>query len=306
MPAWAGLLSRHVKNAYAPGNPVIASVSAIRFVPGSIVPSPRIELARFMNSSVFAAERGTGSEKEFIHIKSSTVIAGIALAIGGVIASVGAMADGMPAYGKMAAASAGPAGFNWSGLYAGGNIGGVWSNVDHNLTFSTGATEKYNFDKNSFAGGGQFIYQGQWGNFVIGTEISLTGFNLADRTRTSDIDWLFTLSTRLGYAVNNWLVYVKGGYAGADVYRGGGVASSGFQITGTNRHEDGLTFGGGFEMAMSPFATLGLDYSYVNIEPISRLASPQYVAPGVTVGQNKVGDVEFHLLTARLNFKLGQ
>ena len=199
----------------------------------------------------------------------------------------------------------------------GGNIGGAWSNVDHNVTYSTGATEKYNFDKDSFAGGGQFIYQGQWGNFVIGTETSLTGFNLADtkvvnpailanRTRTSDIDWLFTLSTRLGYAVNNWLVYVKGGYAGAEVHRGGGIASSGFQITGMNRREDGLTFGGGFEMAVSPFVTLGLDYSYVNIEPVSRLASPQYVAPGFTVGQNKVGDVELHLLTARLNFKLGR
>ena len=250
-------------------------------------------------------------------MKSSTIFAGIAFAIGAAIASTGALADGMPAHGKMSAAPAHAAGFNWTGLYVGGNIGGAWSNVDHNLTYLSGVTEKFNFDKDSFAGGGQFIYQGQWGNFVIGTEASLTGFDLADskvanpanianRTRTTDVDWLFTLSTRLGYAVNNWLIYVKGGYAGAEVHHGSRFTSTGFQVTGTNRREDGLTFGGGFEMAVSSFVTLGLDYSYVNIEPVSRSGSPQYVAPGFTVGRNLVNDVELHLLTARINFKLGR
>ena len=144
----------------------------------------------------------------------------------------------------------------------------------------------------------------------------LTGFDLAqsrnalpnvvaDRTRQSDIDWLFTLTPRIGYAVDRWLVYIKGGYANAEVFRGTTVSSTSFQLTGTNRREDGWTIGTGFEVAMASWVTLGLDYSYVNIDPKARPGTPQFLAANVTAGTATTSDAEIHLLTARLNFKVG-
>ena len=47
-------------------------------------------------------------KREVIHMKSSTAFVGIALAIGAAIASTGALADGMPAHGKMSAAYLSP------------------------------------------------------------------------------------------------------------------------------------------------------------------------------------------------------
>ena len=56
---------------------------------------------------------------------------------------------------------------------------------------------------------------------------------------------------------------------------------------------------------MLPWVTLGLDYSFVSIDPKARPGSPQFLAPNITAGTAIVSDAEIHLLTARVNFKVG-
>ena len=126
---------------------------------------------------------------------------------------------------------------------------------------------------------------------------------VANTARTSDIDWLFTLTPRIGYATSNWMVYFKGGYASAEVFRGTERANTGLQLTGNNRREDGWTIGGGVAFAVTPNVSIGLDYSYVNLEVKPR--PTQFVASGVTLGTAVLSDVDMHLVTARVNFKLG-
>jgi outer membrane immunogenic protein len=234
------------------------------------------------------------------------------------LVATGALADGGPSRGgsvKDAPVAAAP--FSWSGFYVGGNVGGAWSDLSHNVTYPNGNTENYKFDPSSFAGGVQAGYQIQMGTIVLGLEGGLTGFDLADskvastdvianQTRRSDVDWLFTLTPRIGFAMDKWMVYLKGGYANAEVWRGSTATSTGALLTGTNRREDGWTIGTGFEYAVAPWVSLGVDYSYVNIDPKVRVAnsSPQFVGAG-TFGTSINSDIDLHLVTARINFKLG-
>lgn len=235
-----------------------------------------------------------------------------ALALGGVAAH----ADGMAKRGgsvKDAAVVEAP--FSWTGFYVGGNVGGVWSERSSNVTFPNGNSQIFSFDADSFAGGVQGGYQVQMGAIVLGLELGLTGFDLAaranadpavvaNRTRLSDIDWLFTLAPRVGFAMDKWMVYLKAGYANAEIFNGTSATSTGALVTGANRREEGWLIGTGFEVAVAPWVSLGLDYSYVSIEPHVRTPSGPQFSVGVA-GTSTNSDIDMHLLTARINFKLG-
>ncbi len=232
------------------------------------------------------------------------------------LAATGAVADGGPSRGgSVKDAPVAPAPFSWSGFYIGGNAGGAWSDINHTTTTAAGLSQTLNFDEGSFAGGVQAGYQVQMGAVVFGVEMGLTGFNLqqrkafdpvfgADRTRQVDVDWLFTVTPRIGYATDKWMVYFKGGYANADVATSVYTTSTDFQRTGNNRREDGWTIGTGFEYAVNSIVSMGVDYSYVEIDPKRRPAFTQF-DPLSSTNAGRFGDVEIHLVTARINFKLG-
>lgn len=205
--------------------------------------------------------------------------------------------------------------FSWSGFYVGGNIGGAWSDLSHTTTTPAGDAATLSFDPSSFAGGVQAGYQVQMGAMVIGLEMGLTGFELsqrkafdpafvADRTRRVDVDWLFTLTPRIGFAMDKWMVYLKGGYANADVSTSVYNTGNDFQRTGTNRRQDGWTIGTGFEYALNSMVSMGVDYSFVQIDPKARPAFTQF-DPLSTTNTGRFSDVDLHLVTARINFKLG-
>lgn len=125
---------------------------------------------------------------------------------------------------------------NWSGFYAGGNLGGVWgqyyvpisgSNTDPGTYLTT-----YRINAGSFTGGGQVGYAWQQNsNFVTGIELSANGLSLNsthlfEQTNlpysslnnfTSKADVEMTLMGRLAYAKDNWIAYALGGASVANV-----------------------------------------------------------------------------------------
>ncbi len=230
--------------------------------------------------------------------------------------ATGALADGMPSRGgsiKDAPVAAAP--FSWSGFYVGGNVGGAWADLSHTTTTATNDSATLNFDPSSFAGGVQGGYQIQMGAMVFGLEMGLTGFELSQRrdfdpafvvgrTRRVDVDWLFTLTPRIGFASDKWMVYLKGGYANADVSTSVYNTANDFQRTGTNRRQDGWTIGTGFEYAVNSVVSMGVDYSFVQIDPKRRPAFTQF-DPLSTTNSGRFSDIDLHLVTARINFKLG-
>jgi opacity protein-like surface antigen len=149
---------------------------------------------------------------------------------------LGALAFAMLGCGVPANANAfGPdsfdAGPQWSGFYAGGQLGGAWNNTDWSYAnrnwFNTSGPavliDKFDMDSSGVIGGGQLGYNFQAGSWVLGVEWSLAAADL-DTSRgspvfpsdryTASYNALTTATGRIGYAAGSWLAYAKAGYAG--------------------------------------------------------------------------------------------
>jgi outer membrane immunogenic protein len=122
----------------------------------------------------------------------------------------------------------------WGGVYVGGQLGGAWSDSDWRYAnynwFDTLGPDllftRFGFDGSGVIGGGQAGYNYQSGSWVLGVEASLSGADLDDSYPgpyfptdhyATKIDWLTTVTGRLGFAQDRWLLYAKAGWAGADI-----------------------------------------------------------------------------------------
>jgi len=117
-------------------------------------------------------------------------------------------------------------GYNWSGLYVGGDVGYQTSGLG--LADPRQGLLTYDPKHDGFAGGGHIGYQHQWNRVVLGIEadyIGATGstsfatpavniFSLGGLgTASTRLKDLWSVGGRVGVAVDNWLPYVTGGYA---------------------------------------------------------------------------------------------
>jgi len=158
------------------------------------------------------------------------------------------------------------AAYNWSGFYIGGHLGYGWSKTDvhDHLTGLSGSA-----DPSGFLGGGQIGFNWQTGAFVFGIEGDGSWTN-ADGSRTfsngavvtMEHNWYATLTGRVGYAVDNWLWYVKGGGAWSDAdYTVVGPAGGTGSRSGTR---SGWTVGTGLEWALAPNWSAKIEYNYLD------------------------------------------
>jgi len=188
--------------------------------------------------------------------------------------------------------------YNWTGFYIGANLGGAWSNVDLKGNFS-GA--HWSTNNSNFIIGGQFGYNYQIGQFVLGAEFD---FDWADGSKTSnfratalgplqatvDSNWIMTLAARFGYAANNWLFYAKAGGAWSETNGSlktpaGGVVASG---SSTNA---GWVLGGGIEYAFAQNWTGKIEYNYLGLDnnDFSTKVGPNRVTASPDISVVKVG-----------------
>jgi outer membrane immunogenic protein len=104
----------------------------------------------------------------------------------------------------------------WTGVYVGVHAGGGWADLGVGDT-GTG-----------FIGGGQVGYNYQINQWVFGLEADIAGSGIKNNLAaiatpfgpiTANFNWnsLTTLTSRFGWAFDNWLVYGKVGGAWADV-----------------------------------------------------------------------------------------
>jgi opacity protein-like surface antigen len=121
---------------------------------------------------------------------------------------------------KAPPAAAPVAAYNWTGIYIGGYAGTTWGST--NWTFVPVST-RTSPDFAGFVGGGQVGANYQMGNAVVGIEAD-GGWSNAKGGRScpniffnceDHMDWLATVTGRLGYTWGRTLVYAKGGFAAA-------------------------------------------------------------------------------------------
>lgn len=178
------------------------------------------------------------------------------------------------------------AAYNWSGFYIGGHLGYGFGREDvRSLAGVSGAT-----DPDGFLGGAQIGFNWQTGAFVFGVEADWSWTNADGSTVipaavTTEHNWYGTATARVGYAVDNWLWYVKGGAAWLDAdYTVAGVTQ------GDTR--TGWTVGTGLEWALGPNWSAKIEYNYLDFGS-ERITTPLAVD----------ADTQAHLVKLGLNYR---
>lgn len=230
-------------------------------------------------------------------------VLGAAVALAGALSATAATADG---YYRPRATYAAPEIMTWTGFYIGAHLGGAWSDVDWANVTLTG--ERVSNDASGFIGGGQIGYNQQIGNIVFGVEATLSGTTLSDDARSvflpatvtysTDINTLVTVTGRMGFASNQWLVYAKAGWAGAQ------VDISGRNVALPDRFSfddwrNGWTVGAGLEYKVARNISLGVEYSFIDLGSETNAGITRALIP-VTVRDH---DVQIQSATARINFQ---
>jgi opacity protein-like surface antigen len=183
---------------------------------------------------------------------------------------------------------------NWTGLYAGGHIGGGWSNDHWSDTFGSapsglGATNIAGFGDSTHAtgplAGGQIGFDLQKANAVFGVQADASAANLLGEgicfsglggiNCQRAISALGTITGRVGYAWGRSLAYAKaGGALVAASYGLNGNTNAVSLGTGSSGGTAlGWTAGGGFEYALADCWSTVLEYDYIGVSNTS-LAFP--------------------------------
>lgn len=157
--------------------------------------------------------------------------------------------------------------YNWTGLYVGINGGGAWGREDW-LDNGVGAPS---FSPNGGVLGGQLGYRYQWNQLVLGVEGTWDWASLRDTaasavfTEEFKIKSIYTVTGQAGWAWDRWLLYVKGGWAGA---RTSLDLAGGFLAGFTASHSqtaNGWTIGGGIDYVVWQNWILGVEYDHFDL-----------------------------------------
>jgi outer membrane immunogenic protein len=215
-------------------------------------------------------------------MRRSLVLAAACAIVSAQVAVAADMPTKAPAY----VAPASIASFNWTGFYLGGHVGYGWeqhtvTNVGtiNGASFPAGTT--HSADDRGMLGGFQAGYDWQFNpNWLIGVgaDYAWSGIK-GDSSNASTVNagvvsslhdeytWLATLTGRLGYVANNWLLYGKGGAAwghhnnNSTTANAAGVTTT-IQSGGETR--SGWTLGAGTEYQFARNWSAMIEYDYVN------------------------------------------
>lgn len=181
--------------------------------------------------------------------------------------------------------------FEFRGFYAGAHAGYTDSEAD----FASGG----NLDDKGSMGGLQVGYNFLNGNFLYGIEfdVSLTGTKPSGTCPDSlansceiDSGPMATLRARLGYAQDDWLIYVTGGAAGSrfelDV-DGDSTGTAGLH---------GWTVGAGAEYLLGDIVGVKLEYRYLQFGDFGGFEAELEGPSGTDI------DVNMHVIMGGINF----
>jgi outer membrane immunogenic protein len=186
-------------------------------------------------------------------------------------------------------------GYNWTGFYAGANLGYSWGRSSGTSVFGNGAgtalfSSSGSSSLNGIVGGGQAGYNWQIGSWLWGFEADIQGTGehgsrdftcpsgvcrtfiggialpspAVSASLAQGIDWFGTVRARAGVlATPRLLIYATGGVAYGDV--GSSVTLSTPNAFSTTSNLFGYAVGAGIEGAIGGRWTAKLEYLYVNL-----------------------------------------
>lgn len=192
--------------------------------------------------------------------------------------------------------------YDWNGAYVGGHIGGAWGDADFNFV-SLGTASTSSVD--GVFGGGQIGFNFQCGNWVLGAEADMSASGIDGSGACPnplfncnvDVNWLATVRGRVGYAMNNIMIYGTGGFSAADVEYNATVAATGLPFGTTDSDTaTGWNVGGGVEWGFAERWSVKTEYLYYSFGDTDLSAAAFGSAPTNV-------DLDLHTVKAGLNFR---
>ena len=256
-----------------------------------------------------------------MHHSLRTGFAAAALSLGSLSAAFAADLGPRPAYKAMPIATV----YDWTGLYVGGHIG--WAGADRSFepTFISNGVitlvvnPGFSQHPSGFAGGGQIGFNRQTGNWVWGLEAELTGTTLRSSTTVAlpsnplilqtydvNIDWTASLTGRLGYAWDRWMLYGKGGAAVMhETYAltAPGLVTPDSPYLNAKVPRLGWMVGAGIENAFLDNWSWKAEYSYMRFDGNDSITNTLSVTTSAGVASHT--DVNLHLVKAGINYRFG-
>lgn len=198
--------------------------------------------------------------------------------------------------------------YNWTGFYVGINAGYGWGRSGWTDDPSLGASDLGAHTIKGGIVGGQIGFNWQVGAWVVGLEADIDWANL----KGSHVDqFLFDLNTkmtsvgilsgRVGYAMNQTLLYLKGGAAWAQ-FKYDDFTTLGGPLNGVSSSTRwGWTIGGGLEHGFAPNWSAKIEYNYLDF-------GTERLAFSGGAGGAFVQDISerVHLLKLGVNYRFGR
>lgn len=223
--------------------------------------------------------------------------------------------------------------YSWTGFYIGGHVGYGWGHTSNDSYTTAGVfLDNTTSDPSGAFGGGQIGYNWQVSpNWLIGieadgsvsdikgTSVGCTATGCASGLGTTDD--FGTVRGRVGYIINNVLLYGTGGWAWSHshtdrtitcVVAGGGVCPGGpspSPLTGmvssaSGNNNSGWTAGAGVEWQFAPHWTAKVEYQHLEFDNVGR----DYSYPGFPAASRHIV-TDGHIDTVRVGvnylFNLG-
>jgi outer membrane immunogenic protein len=244
-----------------------------------------------------------------VHMKKSWLM-GSAMAA---VLTVPAIAADLPVRAAVSAPVVAPAPvYNWTGCYIGGHVGGGWGQTnwvdrspglpDYPDFFFVGggpSPQSLGEDESGWLAGGHIGCDYQINSWVFGIEgsVSATGItgnetnpffsafgnNKTLHTRT---DWMASVTPKIGYSWDRWLIYLKGGaaWSHSKYHAYDPVDDASFDQSDTR---SGWVIGGGIEYAFAPGWSAFVEYAHYDFGTANlTFSSPTFGAtylPGVNI-----------------------
>ena len=169
--------------------------------------------------------------------------------------------------------------YNWSGIYFGGQAGGAWS--DTTVTNVQG-THFFNFvgdsrsiSDSAFLGGAFLGAQWQINSIVVGIEGGAAWGKLSDTVHApgpfaldnykAEIKDLYSITGRIGFAADRFLIYAKGGWATAKVSTQSDEVPAFQHFGNSSERHNGYVIGAGIDYAFWNNLIAGIEYDYYDL-----------------------------------------
>jgi outer membrane immunogenic protein len=190
--------------------------------------------------------------------------------------------------------------YNWTGFYAGGNVGGGTGRTSFSVT-APGLFTTTSDEIRGFVGGGQAGFNWQFGPLVAGVEVDAqfshqqNGVQVFGLQIANGMNYFSTLRGRVGYAMDEWLFYVTAGGGYADTHANLNLGSFG-GLSDTNVSPIWVV-GGGVETQIWDRWTGRLEYLYLDSGSVSN----SFSVPGGTLAVTKT--VHDNVIRTGLNYR---